>query len=260
MDPFTIAALITAVAGAGIQYKASSDAQARQQEEIQRGLASQKALQQRAEQAAMQAAKNYETPKRQEEQTQIADQITADLIAPVSESQTIRAEQQTTQGDVSGDYTTAKAASDVNAMKAAQSLAKMMGKTTSANRLRMNEGIRMMDTGQDIDRLAGFSRGQFKADEIATQQAGQVDPGMMFAGSLLQTAGTAGMMAGGGAAAGKANYGGLPSYSADAAVTGAQTPAWNSVFTQVPGRAAASTGLASAFSNRASGFLKGFMR
>ena len=36
MDPFTIAALVAAVAGAGMQYKASSDAQERQRREIAR--------------------------------------------------------------------------------------------------------------------------------------------------------------------------------------------------------------------------------
>ncbi|MGL5117585.1 MAG: hypothetical protein ACRC7C_19910 [Beijerinckiaceae bacterium] len=256
----TIAALAAMVAGAGLQYKASADAQKRSQEEIRRSLASQKALQLKAEQRALDTAKTFDTPQRAEEQTQIADQLTAQMMAPVSESQAIRADQQTTQGDVSNDYTTAKAASDVNAIKSAQSLAKLLGKSSSANRLRMNEGIRMLDTGQDIDRLGGFSRGQAGADGVAIQQAGQVDPGMQFAGSLLQTAGSAGLSFGGGGGASGANYGGLPSYSADAAVTGAQTPAWNSVFTQVPGRAVASSSLADGFKTKATGFLKGFMR
>lgn len=196
MEPLTIAALAAMVLGAGVQYKASTDAQERQQREIRAGLESQRALQMQAEKKATDAASKFETPKRQEEQSQIADQITADLMAPVSESQAIRAGQQTTQGNVSSDYSTAKAASDVNAMKTAQALAKMLGKTSSANRLRMNEGIRLMDTGQDIDRLANFSNGQRAADGVAIQQAGMVNPGQVFAGSLLQAGGSAGLMAG----------------------------------------------------------------
>lgn len=197
MDPFTIAALVAAVAGAGVQYKASTDAQARQQREIANSLQSQRSLQMQAEKKATDAAQNFEAPKRADEQSQIAEQLTQELMAPVSESQTIRAGQQTTQGNVSGDYQQAKTASDLNAIKSAEQLARMLGKTSSANRLRMNEGIRLMDAGQGIDQLAGFSRGQAGADQIAIQQAGQVDPGMQLAGSLLQTAGTAGMMAGG---------------------------------------------------------------
>lgn len=202
MDPFTIAALVAMVAGAGVQYKASTDAQKRQQAEIRTSLASQKELQQKAEKRALDTAATFDTPKRAEEQAIIADELTQEMMVPVSESQNIRAEQQTTQGNVSGDYTTAKAASDVNAMKTAQSLAKLLGKSSSANRLRMNEGIRVLDAGQDIDRLGGFSRGQAGADGVAVQQAGQVDPGMVLAGSLLQSAGSAGLMYGGGGAAG----------------------------------------------------------
>jgi len=207
MDPFTIAALVAMVAGAGVQYKASSDAQKRQQQEIRTGLASQKELQLKAEKRALDTAATFDTPKRAEEQAVIADELTQEMMAPVSESQNIRANQQTTQGDVSNDYTTAKAASDVNAIKTAQSLAKLLGKSSSANRLRMNEGIRVLDAGQDIDRLGGFSRGQAGADGVAIQQAGQVDPGMVLAGSLLQSAGSAGMMMGGGAASSGATSG-----------------------------------------------------
>lgn len=207
MEPLTIAALAAMVLGAGVQYKANTDAQERQQREIQTSLESQRALQLQAEKKATEAASKFETPKRQEEQTQIADQMTADLMAPVSESQAIRATQQTTQGNVSGDYTAAKAASDLNSIKSAQSLARMMGKTSSANRLRMNEGIRLIDTGQDMDRLANFSRGQAGADNVAIQQAGQVNPGQMFLGSLLQAGGSAGLISAGAAAAKTAGAG-----------------------------------------------------
>lgn len=201
-DIATIAAITAAIAGSGMQYKASTDAQKRQQDEIRRSLESQKALQMQAESRALSAADKFATPERQKEQQQIEDTMTQELMAPVSESQTIRAGQQTTQGNVSGDYQSAKAASDLNSIKTAQSLARMLGKTSSANRLRMNEGIRLTDAGQDIDRLGSFSRGQAGADQVAIQQAGLVDPGMMLAGSLLQTAGTAGMAGGGGSVTG----------------------------------------------------------
>jgi hypothetical protein len=201
MDPITIAALVAMVAGAGIQYKASSDAQERQRREIEASLSAQRELQMEAEKKAMGAAAEFETPKRAAEQQQLAADIEQSLIQPVSESQAIRAQQQTTQGDVSGDYTTAKAKSDLETVKQAEQLARLLGKTTSAGRLRMNEGIRLMDTGQEVDQLAGFSRGRAGADNIAIQQAGQVSPGSVLAGQLLMAAGSAGLMSGGGAAA-----------------------------------------------------------
>lgn len=198
MDPFTIAALVATVAGAGLQYNASREAQQRAEAETRRSLENQRRLQMQAEKKALDTAANYETPTRQAEQGQIAEQITQELISPVSESQAIRQDQQTTQGNVSDDYVTAKAASDLNTLKQAEQLARLLGKTTSASRLRMNEGIRLMDAGMEVDRLNNFSRGQAGADQIAINAAGQVDPGQMFLGSLLQGAGTAGLSSGGG--------------------------------------------------------------
>lgn len=250
MDPFTIAALVAMVAGAGVQYKASTDAQTRQKDEIRTGLASQRALQLKAEKKALDTAETFQAPKRAEEQGQIADQLTQELMAPVSESQNIRASQQTTQGNVSGDYTTAKAASDVNAIKTAQSLAKLLGKSSSANRLRMNEGIRLLDAGQDIDRLGGFARGQSGADGVAIQQAGQVDPGMQFAGSLLQTAGSAGLAFGGGNAG--VTGGDLASANASADPIGS--------LATIKDARLANPNWADTFNTKATGFLKGFMR
>ena len=164
MDPFTIGALIASIAGAGLQYKASSDAQERQQREIEASLQAQRELQMKAEKKALETAGTYETPKRAAEQDQIAQEIEQSLIAPVSESQAIRSQQQTTQGDVSGDYKVAKATADLETMKQAEQLARLLGKTTSAGRLRMNEGIRLMDAGQAVDTLSNFSRGRAGAE------------------------------------------------------------------------------------------------
>jgi hypothetical protein len=219
MGALEIAALVAMLAGSAIQYKAGTDAQDRQKAEVQRSLEAQRVLQQQAESKALGAASKFATPDRVAEQNQIADQITQELIAPVSESQNIRAGQQTTQGAVSGDYKSAKAASDLNTVKAAEQLARMMGKTASSGRLRMNEGIRLMDTGQQIGTLGNFSAGQRGVDNTAITQAGLIDPGMQFAGSALQGIGTAGMMGGAGKAAVGAD--GLVPLTAMNATTGA---------------------------------------
>lgn len=205
MGPFAIASLIATIAGAAIQYRAQQAAQRRQQEEIQRSLDNQELLQRQAEQKAMDTAKKFAPEDRKAEQQTIETQLTQELMNPVSESQNIRSQQQTTQGNVSNDYTTAKAKSDLSTLKSTEALARLLGKTTSANRLRMNEGINLMDAGQSIDQLANFSRGQAGADQIAINQAGMVSPGATLAGSLLQGAGTAGLMSSGGGIADKFN-------------------------------------------------------
>lgn len=203
-----------------MQYKASTDAQERQQREIAASLEAQRKLQMEAEAKAMGTAKTYETPKRAAEQEQLAASIEQSLIQPVSESQAIRAQQSTTQGDVSSDYTAAKAKSDLETVKQAEQLARLLGKTTSAGRLRMNEGIRLMDTGTAVDQLGSFSRGRAGADNIAIQQAGLVDPTKVFIGQILQAAGSAGMMSGGAPASGSTNLGTAPLGANPAATTG----------------------------------------
>ena len=199
MDPITIAALIATIAGSAMQYKATQDARDRQDSAIRESLARQKDLQMQAEKKATDTAMQFAPADRKAEQSQIADQITQELVQPVSESQAIRSQQSTTQGNVSNDYTTAKAASELNAVKSAQQLAALLGKTTASNRLRMNEGVRLMDTGQSIDQLNSFSRGNQAADQIAIDVAGRPNAGLAFGGSVLQGLGSAGLASSAGA-------------------------------------------------------------
>lgn len=191
---FTIAGLTAMLASAAIQYQASKDAQDRQQQAIINGLNAQEELQKKAEKVALDKAKQFDPNERIKNQAQLEEQISSELIAPVSESQKIRSENAGVQGNVSNDYNTAKAKADLNTLKTAESMARLLGKTTSSNRLRMNEGIGLMDAGQSIDQLNNFSRGQQGADNIAVQRAGLLDPNKVFAGQLLQSLGTAGMM------------------------------------------------------------------
>ena len=193
MDPFSIAAIVATIAGAGMQYKAQQDAARRQQREIQDSLMRQREFQMQGEKKALETAAQFEAPKRQQEQDEIAQTIERSLMTPVSESQAIRNEQTTTQGDVSKDYTVARAQSELETMKQAENLARLLGRAGSSNRLRMNESVRLMDAGMDIDRLGNFSRGQQGADQIAIQQAGQPNAGQMFLGSVLTGLGQMGM-------------------------------------------------------------------
>lgn len=197
MTGMEIAALIAMIVGAGVQYHASSEAQERQRKAIEEGLRQQEALQREAEKKALDNASKYTTQDRRAEQHQIAEEITANLMAPVSESQAIRSEQQATVGNVSNDYQAAKAKSDLEVVKGAETTARLLGKTTAANRLRLNEGIRLMDTGQAIDQLGNFSQGSLRAAKTKAELDGQVDPGSVFAGQILGTLGSAGLMSAG---------------------------------------------------------------
>lgn len=196
MDLLTIAALASVIGGAGLQYKAQTDAANARNREIAQSLMNQRKLQVEAEKKALDTAQTFNTPDRMKEQAALEQTIEQGLMQPVSDSQAIRAQQTTTQGNVSNEYQTAKAASDAAVLKDAHMLARLMSKTTGANRLRMNEGLRMMDASMDIDRLGSFSRGQNAADQVAIEVAGRPDAGMQLAGGVLQGLGMVGLMGG----------------------------------------------------------------
>lgn len=196
MDPFSIAALVAMLGGTAMQFKASSDAQARQRRQIADSMARQRQFQMQAEQTAMNRAKEFGTEDRQKERQQIEEEIATDLAAPALEAQQINNQTTATQGDVSGDYSRAKAESNLNRLKSAEALARLLGRTTSANRLRQNEAVRLADTEMDIRRLGNFARGQVNADEIGIQQAGIPDAGLQLAGGLVSSLGSAALMGG----------------------------------------------------------------
>ena len=207
MEPLTMAALASVIGGAGLQYKAQTDAANARNREIAQSLMNQRKLQVEAEKKALDTAQTFNTPDRMKEQAALEQTIEQGLMQPVSDSQAIRAQQTTTQGNVSNEYQTAKAASDAAVLKDAHMLARLMSKTTGANRLRMNEGLRMMDASMDIDRLGSFSRGQNAADQVAIEVAGRPDAGMQLAGGVLQGLGTVGLMGGfGGKTANSAQF------------------------------------------------------
>lgn len=197
MDPLTIAALVAMLGGAAMQYKASTDASKRASRETRAALERQRQFQLMAEQKAAEAARNYTPEDRKKEQQQIEDQITTELTQPVVEAQNINAQGAGAQGDVSQDYNRAKAESDVNRLKSAEALARLLGRTTSATRLRQNESVRFADSANAVDRIGNFARGQYGADQLAIDQAGIPDAGLQLAGGLTSALGGAALMGGG---------------------------------------------------------------
>lgn len=203
--------IVMMIAGAAMQQKASRDAAKRAEAETKRALARQAEMQKQAEEKAMGQVEEYRTEKRADKQKEVETQLTEEFARPAEAAQTINQNAATTQGEVSKDYLTAKAASDANQMKMARSLAGLMAKQTGANRLRQNEAISMGNTAADIDLIANFSRGNAAVDELAIRHAAKPNSGLMTAGSLMQKVGAMwlGGMAGGAGAAGGAGGAGV---------------------------------------------------
>lgn len=188
------------VAGAYMQNKAQQDAAGRQQRQIQAELQRQQQFQQQAEKAALDRVQDFAPEERQQRQQQLEQQVTDQLMQPVQQNQQAMQDQSAVQGNVSSDYTAAKAQSQKDQLDTAAELARIMGKITGANRLRQDEALNMLSTGQQIDQLKNFSRGSQAVNQLETQEAGVPNGGLSLAGSLAQTLGSVGLMSGLGSA------------------------------------------------------------
>lgn len=208
MTGFEIAALVAMLAGTAMQHKASTDAAQRQEQATREALARQDEFQRMAEKKALDTADDFSADKRQADQAQIESELTQQFTKPVESAQQINAAQATTQGNVSKDYTAAKAGSDLQVMKSAEALARLLGKTTAAGRMRTNEAIKMTDAASGIDRIGNFSRGMAGADQIGIQAAGRPSAGLTLGGSLLQAGGGAALAGGANGTIGKLFGGG----------------------------------------------------
>ena len=234
MGTAAIAGLIISLIGAAMQsyasYQSNKDAQAIINRSEEQNTADHKKLIDNINQETT----NYAAEKRKEAQDEIASELEGQYKEPVSESQAIRAEQQTTQGDVSDDYKRAKAASDQRTQQTIGTLANLMGRVKSSNRLRMNEGIRMADMAAENDWLANNAMNRSTAAKIDAQNALNGYQTLKMLGQGASAVGTAlslGSSLGGSAAAQGAttasNAGSslassyAPSYAASAAVNGA---------------------------------------
>ncbi|WP_050466365.1 hypothetical protein [Herbaspirillum chlorophenolicum] len=224
----TMAAIAAMVAGAAMQYKAQQDAASRQRQQIQSELQRQQDYQKQAEKVALDRVQDYDPEQRQNRQQQIEQQVTDDLLQPVQQAQPGMQAQSAVQGSVSQDYTAARAQSQAEQMKSAEALARIMGKITGANRLRQDEALNMMATGQQIDRLKNFSQGSQGVGQLEAQLAGTPDGGLTLAGSLAQTLGSVGLMGG---FSGASTAGGASSAGTTADVWAGQAPKVGANFT-----------------------------
>jgi hypothetical protein len=197
MDPFSIAAIVAMLGGTAMQMKASSDAHKRQQQAMAESQRRQREFQMQAQQRAREASDSFDPNTRQQAQDQIAQQTEQQLIKPVAETQAANDINSRTTGDVSNDYDAAKAASNLTQMKNAESLARLLGKTTSATRLRQGEAIDMGNAASDINRINGFAKRQADADQLGIASAGVPNGWLNLGGQLLAGAGQVGMESGG---------------------------------------------------------------
>lgn len=201
IDDLAIAGLIASLAGTAISYNSQQQAAKRANSESLAAMRRQQEYQRQAEQAAMDRAQGYKTEDRLEEQHALQNEMEHEYLAPAMSAQSINANAATTQGNVSGDYSAAKAKSDANVENLAKTFSNMLARTNSAKQLRLNEGYKNADAASSIGRLQNFSQGQSAVDQMKIQDAANSGSTGQFLGDVLGAIGSYGMLSGAGSAA-----------------------------------------------------------
>lgn len=195
MDPLTIALIVSAIASAGgaaIQYDAQRDAQKRQKREIERAAAEQDEFTRRQQAQVLEnAAKITDTAQPQEQ--------LARAVAPAQErlegvaqqaAQTVAAGAPRPVG-ASSRYDTELAKRAAAELERAIAEAGMAARAGGGRQLMFEQGLTAAQGASDVDNIASLMQQAARNSQTRIGQAGNVNPGQMLAGGLVQAAGPA---------------------------------------------------------------------
>ena len=197
-----VGGLIAALVGTAMQSYASASAQRKAQAKMNAANYALGSAQDRINDKIMQAAGEYQSDKRVNNQQEEADRIATDIKTDVTESQAIRDAQQETAGNVSSDYERAREASKQKTQEHANAFADLVGTIRSAGTNRMNEGFKLNRYAQDIGMLAKNAQGDYAVNVAKAQDALHSKDGLMNLGKIVSAIGTVASMYGGLASAG----------------------------------------------------------
>lgn len=198
---WVIGGLIAMLVGAGMNAYATNSANKKAQARLKAAQYELGTAQDKINQQIAAATAEYESGKRVQNQAEEADRISSDIKSDVAESQAIRDSQQETQGNVSNDYTQARATAQQKTVDNANAFADLIGKIRSANTLRLNEGYKLNRYGENIGQLAKNARGNYAVGQAEAQQALHSKDTLKTWGQVIQAIGAAASMYGAVAAA-----------------------------------------------------------
>ncbi len=198
IDDLIVGGLIASLAGSAISFSANSNAARAAERARLDAIRQQQELGRQAGKLAMDRAQDYQFENRKNEQKKIQDRLEQEFATPALEAQAINQQASTTQGDVSGDYNIARAASNAKVEQNTRNLARLFAKTGGASLLRRNEAYKIADTAQGIGLLQNFSQGQNAVDQMKIAEAANSGSGTNFLGNIISSLGSAAMMYGGG--------------------------------------------------------------
>lgn len=183
------------LAGTAIQYKAQQDAARRTREATNAAQMRQLLFRDKASDVINKALQTYENPNRIEKGITIEGEILdrSNQAMQHADEQGFGDVRPSIQGNVSGAYDKARADATVRRKADASDLARILAKVQAPGRMRNNENLLFGDTASQLGTLGNFARGTGQADGQLIQRASQPNAGAMLFGSLLTSAGSAGL-------------------------------------------------------------------
>lgn len=200
MDPITIAALVSMVAGAGLQAYDAQRSAKRQSEAARQAQQRQLEARSQATQRVQQQAEQFDPTKRQAAQDAIQGQLTQQYqqaAQPQVTAQGVQVGTTLPQGAGSSSYTVAKAKETAKVTESMRQLAAIMGRLGAPGMQRQNEAVALGDTATDLGRIQNGAANIGEIDRIATQAAGQPDFITNLAAAGLNAYGMSGLMGAG---------------------------------------------------------------
>jgi len=203
VEPFTIAAIISSLAGAGISAYSQNQALKKQQATAREAQQRQLNAQNQATQVAAKKASEFDPRERAAQQALIEQQLTGELDQQVRQpqitAQGVQVGSTVPEGSGTTDYLTAKAREQAKTTASLRGLAALMGKIGSAGELRRKEAAGMGDAAGAIGRIQTGAGNIFAADQVGINAAGQPNLGLQLASAALSAYGAAGAPGLGGA-------------------------------------------------------------
>ena len=197
MTGLEIAAIIAMVAGTAMQQYSQYSANKAAQKQLNQAMYQLDKDGKKITDVIDESAQDFEHDKRAAQQQELAQKVSDEIKGNVAESQALRNESQSVQGNVSNDYLTAREAANDKTMAASNAFADLVGKIRSAAQLRQIEGIGLMKTGQKVDQYARDARGNWQVGQARVNDALHSKDGLMAAGQIVSALGAAmGMGAG----------------------------------------------------------------
>lgn len=193
MDPLTIALIVSAIASAGgaaIQYDAQRDAQKRQKRELERAAAEQEDFTQRRQAQVLTNAQELAVDPAAQLQRAVAP-AQERLEGVARQAAQTSANTASRPVGASSRFDTEMAKRAAAELERAIAEAGMAARAGGGRQMMFEQGLTAAQGASDVDNIVSLMQQSARNSQTRIGQAGNVNPGQMLAGGLVQAAGPA---------------------------------------------------------------------